>query len=67
MADLLTGNLPPVPLKDQIACVERELRLRRQVYPRQVKNQFMTQARCDEEIRKMEAVLATLRSLERSP
>jgi hypothetical protein len=64
MADLLTGVLPPVPLRDQIACVEREIALRRRVYPHWVEAKRMTQSTADEEIRRMDAVLATLRGLQ---
>lgn len=45
---------------EQVACVERELRMRRRVYPRWVEAGRMTQAKADAEIRTMEAVLATV-------
>lgn len=61
MTDLLSNNLPPVPLKDQIACVEREIAMRRRVYPRWVESGKLKQGEADEEIRRMEAVLETLR------
>jgi hypothetical protein len=44
-----------------IACVERELRLREHVYPRQREIGRMSQAKCDEELAAMRAVLAVLR------
>ncbi len=52
-----------VPLPVQIACVERELRFRRRVYPRWVGEGRMTQAEADHEIAAMEAVLANLKAL----
>lgn len=53
---------PPVPLADQVACVERELRFRRRVYARRVEQGSMTQAKADQEIRDMEAVLETVQA-----
>lgn len=52
-----------VPLVEQIACVERELHLRRNVYPRWVKQGKLTQAAADTELRRMQGVLDTLRGL----
>jgi hypothetical protein len=40
------------------ACIERELKMRRRVYPRWVENEKMTQAQADREIATMEAILA---------
>lgn len=45
---------------EQIECVDREIRMRRRVYPRWVETGKMTQAKADHEIRTMEDVLATL-------
>ena len=53
----------PDELDAQIACVERELRLRARVYPRRVSAQQMTQAQADRETEIMTAVLATLQRL----
>lgn len=61
MTDLLKGALPDVGLLDQIRCVEREIDMRRRVYPRWVDAGRMKQAVADEEIRRMGAVLVTLR------
>jgi hypothetical protein len=61
MTDLLTGALPPVTLAEQIACVERELAMRRRVYPRWVGRGQMKPGAAEEEIRRMEAVLETLK------
>lgn len=55
----------PVSITDQIRCVERELGFRRRVYARRVDAQSMTQAQADKEIGAMEAVLATLRAVEK--
>lgn len=40
------------------ACIERELKMRRRVYPRWVQDGRMSQAKADEEIAVMEAILA---------
>jgi hypothetical protein len=49
---------------EQLACVERELTMRRRVYPRWIEAGKMTKAKADAEIRAMEAVAETLRGLE---
>lgn len=49
-----------VPLADQLACVKREISMRRRAYPRWVADGRMTQAKADAEIAAMEAVAATL-------
>lgn len=49
-----------VTLDLQIACVTRELALRRSVYPRQVSRGRMRQSEAEHEIAVMEAVRATL-------
>lgn len=53
-----------VPIQHQMAAVERELRFRRHVYARRVAAKKMTQKKADEEIEAMQAVLATLQSIE---
>ena len=58
--DLFAGTLP-VDLCAQIAEVEREIALRRRVYPRWTAAGRLTQAAADRQIETMEAVLATLR------
>lgn len=47
-------------IAEQIACVERELGMRGRVYPRWVANGKLNKAAADLEIRRMEAVKATL-------
>jgi hypothetical protein len=59
--------MPPVPMyvpySEQLACVEREVAMRKAVYPRWVGASKMKQAKADAEIRAMEAVAETLRGL----
>ncbi|MEM9286711.1 MAG: hypothetical protein AAGA36_00085 [Pseudomonadota bacterium] len=43
--------------EEKRACIERELGMRRSVYPRWVDNGRMTKKKADNEIRIMEAVL----------
>jgi hypothetical protein len=61
MADLF-----PVSLDDQIACVDRELGMRRRVYARRVTAKQMGANVAEREIAAMEAVLATLQRLKES-
>lgn len=53
----------PLSLDAQITCIERELALRRRVYPRLVAKGTMDQDLATHEIRVMEDVLATLQGL----
>ena len=52
-----------IPLTEQIAAVEREIKLRHRVYPNRVENRRMSQALADREIARMNAVLQTLKGL----
>jgi hypothetical protein len=52
-----------ISIQAQIACVERELRMRRNTYGRLVVVGTMKQETADKEIAAMEAVLLTLKSL----
>ncbi len=54
------NELFPIGLPEQIAAVEREIALRRRVYPRRVADRKMTQALADKQIAAMSAVLDTL-------
>lgn len=54
-----------VPITDQIAAVQRELKMRHRVYPGLVQRGTMTQAKADHEIACMQAVLTTLELLHR--
>lgn len=56
------AELFAIDLQAQIACVEREIRLRQKVYPRWVGNRRMSQEKADLEIATMKAVLDTLRT-----
>lgn len=49
-------------LVDQIKCAERELAMRRNVYPKLVITKRMNQEKADKEINGMEAIVATLRA-----
>lgn len=51
-------------IDEQMACVEREIKMRRRVYPRWVQDGRMTQAKADSEVRAMEAVAETLRGIQ---
>jgi len=64
VADLFPESLPQVPLGDQIAAVERELTMRRRVYPTWVANGRMQLVTAELEITRMVAVLETLRQLD---
>lgn len=50
-----------ITIDQQIKCVERELALRRRVYPAWVSKGRMKQADADREIETMEAVLKTVK------
>jgi hypothetical protein len=52
-----------VSIADQLAAVEREIRLRQRVYPRWVETSRMTQVKADQELAAMRAVAETLRAL----
>lgn len=56
-----------VALHRQIACVERELRMRRTAYPRWVSAGRMTREDAARETWEMQAVLDTLRDLAGAP
>lgn len=53
-----------VSLKRQIACVERELAYRGQVYPGLIQRGTMSAQKASEEIAAMQAVLVTLRAVQ---
>lgn len=55
-----------VSLEQQVKCARRELAMRRGAYPRFVAHGKMKQAKADEEIAAMEAILATLERLEQA-
>lgn len=53
-----------VPIDDQVAAAEREVRQREHVYPRWVEAGKMTQTKADHEIRAMKAIVETLKGLQ---
>ena len=50
-------------IDEQIASVEREIKMRERVYPRWVEAKRMTQAKADHELEAMKCVLVTLHNL----
>ena len=52
---------------DQIACIERELTMRRRVYPRLLVAEKMTKETAEHEIETMRAVLKTLKNIAEPP
>ena len=52
--------VPAVTIAEQIACIDREIGMRGRVYPRWVKSGKLNQAAADLEIKRMEAVRASL-------
>lgn len=59
MIDVL--GRPLFSIEEQIACVEREIRMRESVYPKWVSLAKMSRAKADSEIACMKAVRETLR------
>jgi hypothetical protein len=49
-----------ISIDEQIACVKREVAMRRNVYAKRLKSGQMTQAAADLELERMSAVLDTL-------
>jgi hypothetical protein len=56
----------PISLNQQIDEVERELKMRRDVYPRQVNSGKLRQSMADYQMERMAAVLNTLQWLQRN-
>jgi hypothetical protein len=52
-----------IPYADQLACAERELKLRHRVYPRWVEQGRMSRQLADRELLAMQAIVATLKEL----
>lgn len=62
--DSLFDELPRhVTLATQIACVEREIKMRERCYPRWVEDGVLSAGRADGELAAMRAVLDSLRYL----
>lgn len=53
-----------ITIEDQIKAVEREISMRRRVYPNWVASKRMSQEKADKEIAAMEAVLETLKQVQ---
>ena len=53
-----------ITLADEIACIRRELAMRRRVYPNWVKTGRMKAAEADTELARMQAVLTRLETLQ---
>ena len=58
-----TDRLFTVSIEEQIASVEREIRMRESAYPRWIEQRRMTVKTAEHEIACMRAVLATLQRL----
>jgi hypothetical protein len=54
----------PIDLARQIACVRREVSMRKKVYPRWVSVGKMTQDEADRQLQTMQAVQATLEKIQ---
>lgn len=54
----------PVSIEDQIKCAQREVALRRNTYPRLMTAKRMNPLQAETEIRRMEAILETLREVQ---
>lgn len=54
-----------ITIEDQIKAVEREIGMRRRVYPNWVASKRMSQEKADKEIAAMEAVLETLKEVQK--
>lgn len=61
MPDLFVKE--PVPIAEMVAEAERELKMRKEVYPRRVRNGSMSWQKCERQIRVQEAIIAQLRML----
>lgn len=58
--------MPSITIAAQIACAQRELKLRRWVYPNQVIAGKKTQGQAAQEIATMEAIIDTLEMVRRT-
>lgn len=56
-------DLLEINIQDEIACVEREIKMRERVYPRWVSEKKMTQEKSDREISLMKVVLKRLQDI----
>lgn len=65
MTDQLFPTAQPPTMSDQIACVRREIAMRRNVYPVWVKSGRLKEAEADRELERMQAVHDSLERLSR--
>lgn len=56
--------VPQFTVGEVIACLDREVRLRRHIYPKWVKARKLSQEKADDEIAKMQQALDWLRAAE---
>lgn len=56
--------MPAVSIEQQIACLKREIAMRKNVYPKWVQSKRMTKEEADTEIERMTAALHTLMAFE---
>ena len=56
-----------VTLEQQIACVKREIAMRKAVYPKQIERGRLSRGAANRELATMEAVLDTLMGVARPP
>lgn len=61
MSGLFPDSPYQVSIDDMIECAERELKLRRRVYPERVRDKRMSQDFADHQLIAMEAILELLR------
>ena len=57
------SDLFEISLLEMIKDAEREVAMRRNVYPRRVQNKVMTQAKADRQIAIMEKIVETLKGV----
>ena len=60
----MSATIKKITVKQQIACVEREIKQREKVYPGLVFSRRMRQVEADWQIQAMKAVLSTLQWLQ---
>lgn len=57
----MATTLFPPSIDEKVACIERELKYRRRVYPRFIWAKKMSQQKADREIEVMESILGDLK------
>ena len=59
----VTAHLFPIEIEDEIQELERELRLRRRVYPGYIAARHLTQAKADRQIAVLQSAIESLHRL----